>query len=48
MLKSSPIFETNDAHFVEKNDVWKKQNLSTFEVLSALNMQKHFLFVSKF
>jgi len=32
MLKSSPIFKRNDAHLVEKKDVWKKQGLSTIEV----------------
>jgi hypothetical protein len=35
MLKSYSIFKRNDAHLVEKKDVWekkKKKGLSTLEV----------------
>jgi hypothetical protein len=46
MLKSFLSFVRNGAHL--KKDVWKKQGLSILEVnLSALNMQKHFWFVSR-
>ncbi len=47
MLKSSPIFKRNGAHLVEKKDVWKKRTIHS-QGLSALNMQKHFWFVSSF
>jgi hypothetical protein len=50
MLKSYSIFKRNDAHLVEKKDVWekKKKRIVHSWGLSALNMQKYFWFVSKF
>jgi hypothetical protein len=35
-------------HICRKKNIWKEQRLATFKDLSALNMQKHFLFVSIF
>jgi len=48
MLKSSPIFKKNDAHLVEKKDVWKKEGLSILKVWVLWTCKKHFWFVSSF
>jgi hypothetical protein len=49
MLKSFLIFKRNGAHLVEKKMIeTKKLGIVHFRGLSALNMQKHFLFVSSF
>jgi hypothetical protein len=48
MLIYFPSFKRNGAHLVEKKDVWKKIKIVHFQGLSALNMQKHFWFVSNF
>jgi len=48
MLKSFPIFKRNGAHLVEEKGVWKKTKIVHFWSLNALNIQKHFLFVSNF
>jgi hypothetical protein len=47
MLKSFLIFKRNGAHLVEKR-MFEKIRIVHFQGLSALNMQKHFKFVSKF
>jgi hypothetical protein len=47
MLKSSPIFKKNGAHLVKKKTFEKKKIVHS-RGLSALNMQKHFLFVLGF
>jgi hypothetical protein len=47
MLKSFPIFKGNGAHLME-NKCLKKTRIIHFWGLSALNLQKHFLFVSRF
>jgi hypothetical protein len=47
MLKSSSIFRRNGAYLVEKKTFEKKRTI-LFQSLNVLNMQKHFLFVSKF
>jgi hypothetical protein len=47
MLKSSLIFRRNRAHLFKKK-TFEKTNIVHFQGLSVLNMQKHFLFVSKF
>jgi hypothetical protein len=48
MLKSSPIFKRNGAHLVEKKRQWKKTRIIHSQSLNALNMQKHFWFLSSF
>jgi len=48
MLKFSLIFRRDGTHLVEKKDIWKKTKIIHFQGLSALNMQKHFWFVSNF
>ncbi len=47
MLKYSPIFKRNGAHLVEKKCL-KKTKIVHFQGLNALNMQKYFVYVSKF
>jgi hypothetical protein len=41
-------FQKECCTFGRKKDVWKKKGLSIFRVLSVLNMQTHFWFVSNF
>jgi hypothetical protein len=48
MLEYSPIFKRNGAHLVEKKRHLKKIKIVHSQGLSALNMQKHFWFVSSF
>jgi hypothetical protein len=48
MLKSSPIFKRNGTHLVENKYVYKNIKIIHSWGLSALNMQKHFLFVSNY
>ncbi len=48
MLYSSPIFKRNGAYLVEKNMFEKKTRTVHSWGFSALNMQKHFWFVSNF
>jgi hypothetical protein len=47
MFKSSLIFKRNDAYLVEKKTL-KKTKIVPSKSLNALNMQKHFWFVSSF
>jgi hypothetical protein len=47
VLKSPPILKRNGAHLVEKKRHLKKIIVDSLS-LSALNMQKHFLFMSNF
>ncbi len=47
MLKSSPILKRNGAHLVAKKRLKKTKIVHSWG-LNALNMQKHFLFLSSF
>jgi hypothetical protein len=47
-VKISPIFRKIGAHFVEKNDVWKKQILSTIEVWMLWTCKNIYLFMLSF
>jgi hypothetical protein len=48
MLKSFSIFKRNGAHLVRKKTFEKKTRTIHFQGFNALNMQKHFVFMSSF
>jgi hypothetical protein len=47
-MRVTPIFKKNGAHLVEKKRCLKKTKIVQSPGLNALNMQKHFKFVSSF